>query len=328
MAKKPVILSGIQPSGELHIGNYLGSLKNFVELQNSGKYDCYFFVADLHAMTETYEAGKLAERVKNLVADYLAAGLDPKKSTIFVQSQVPGHTELAWVFNTLMPMAEVERMTQYKDKAARQKANINVGLFDYPVLQAADILLYHGEKVPVGQDQIQHVELTRLAARKFNQKYKANYFKEPEVLLTNVPKVMSLLEPEKKMSKSLGPNHYIGINDSPELIKKKLSRAVSDMGDGQSAGGINLLMLLENFSHPDTVKYFFKQKEAGQIKFGELKAQLADDIANYFAPFREKRTKLEKDQKYLNKVIKQGAETASEVAEETMAEVKKIVGLI
>ncbi|MCX6741144.1 MAG: tryptophan--tRNA ligase, partial [Candidatus Parcubacteria bacterium] len=300
MNRKPIILSGIQPSGELHVGNYLGAMKNHIELQNSGKYDCYFFVADLHALTEGPKAADLLVRTRNLVADYLAAGLDPKKSTIFVQSLIPEHTELAWIFNTLLPIAELERMTQYKDKSARQKANINAGLFDYPVLQAADILLYHGSLVPVGQDQVQHVELTRLAARKFNQKY-GDYFAEPKPLLTNVPKVMSLLEPEKKMSKSLGQNHYIGINDEPEVIKKKLSRAVSDNGKGDSDGGRNLLMLLENFSHPDTVKYFFAQKEQGKIKFGELKAQLADDIATYFKPFREQRRKLEKDQKYLDK---------------------------
>jgi tryptophanyl-tRNA synthetase len=324
---KPVILSGIQPSGELHVGNYLGSLKNFIDLQNSGKYQCYFFVADLHAMTENYSPKELAERARGVVVDYLASGLDPQKVTIFIQSLVPGHTELAWIFNTLLPIAELERMTQYKDKASRQKKNINVGLFDYPVLQAADILLYHSRYVPVGQDQVQHVELTRLAARKFNQKY-GNYFSEPEALLTNAPKVMSLLEPEKKMSKSLGVNHYLGINDEPEVIKKKLSRAVSDEGHGHSAGGINLLLLLESFSHADTVKYFFKQKEEKKIKFGELKAQLADDIASYFAPFREKRKKLVVNQRYIDQVIQEGSIRAAQVAAKTMAEVRGKVGLI
>ncbi|MFA6534020.1 MAG: tryptophan--tRNA ligase [Patescibacteria group bacterium] len=341
---KPVILSGIQPSGELHVGNFLGSLRNFVELQNSGQYDCYFFVADLHAITENPKPEDLKVRTRNLVADYIAAGLDPKKSTIFVQSQITGHTELAWIFNTLMPMAELERMTQYKDKISilvhksvdEGKGLLqslvafgkgNVGLFDYPVLQAADILLYHGQKVPVGQDQVQHVELTRLAARKFNQKY-GKYFAEPEPLLTNTPRVMSLLEPTKKMSKSLGAGHYIGINDSPEVIKKKLGRAVSDSGDGESAGGTNLLLLLEEFAHPEAIEYFFKQKEEKKIKFGELKSQLADAIGVYFEEFREKRQALATDQKYIAGVMKDGAARAQKVADRTMAEVRKLVGLI
>ncbi|MFA5359184.1 MAG: tryptophan--tRNA ligase [Patescibacteria group bacterium] len=325
---KPIIVSGIQPSGELHVGNYLGSLKNFVELQNSSKYQCFFFIADYHAMTENSDPEQLRARSRGLIMDYLAAGIDPSKSTIFLQSQVTGHTELAWIFNTLLPVAELERMTQFKDKAARQKANINMGLFDYPVLQAADILLYHALAVPVGQDQVQHVELTRLAARKFNQKYKTDYFAEPKEVLTNTPKIMSLLTPEKKMSKSLGENHCIGINDDPEVIKKKLSRAVSDEGSGESVGGTNLLLLLENFSHPDTVEYFFKQKEQKKIKFGEFKAQLADDIANYFKDFRDRRKKLEKDSKYVDKVMTEGAATAQKIASQTMAEVREIVGLV
>jgi len=327
MVKKPIIVSGIQPSGELHIGNYLGSLKNFIELQNSGKYDCYFFVADLHAMTENYKQEELKMRTRGLVMDYLAAGLDPDRSTIFIQSEVPGHTELAWIFNTLTPMAELERMTQYKDKALRQKKNINIGLFDYPVLQAADILIYRADFVPVGQDQVQHVELTRNVARWFNKKY-GEYFKEPKALLTSVPKVMSLLEPEKKMSKSLGPNHYIGINDEPEVIGKKLKKAVSDEGSGKSAGGINLLLLLENFAHPEAVEYFFRQKEEKKIKFGELKDQLADSLAVYFEPFREKRKALAEDKKYVDRVIKEGTIKASAVSSKTLIEVKKIVGLI
>ncbi|MFA5076062.1 MAG: tryptophan--tRNA ligase [Patescibacteria group bacterium] len=327
MAKKPIILSGIQPSGELHIGNYLGSLKNFVELQNSGDYDCYFFVADLHAMTENYNPLELAKKTRGVVLDYLAAGLDPKKSTIFIQSQVVGHTELAWIFNTLSPMGELERMTQYKDKAARQKENVNVGLFVYPVLQAADILMYHGELVPVGYDQLQHVELTRSEARWFNNKY-GQTFIEPKPLLTKTPKIMSLLDPEKKMSKSLGPGHYIGINESPVEIKQKLKRAVSDEGHGNSAGGKNLLLLLENFSPKEIVSHFQTQQKQGQIKFGELKERLADDIANYFAPFRDKRQELEKDKKQVDLVISGGNKKAQVVADKTIIEVKKKVGLI
>jgi len=327
MSPRPVILSGIQPSGELHLGNYLGSLKNFVELQNSGQYDCYFFVADLHAMTENYKPQELAARTRGVMMDYLAAGLNPKKSTLFVQSLVDGHTELTWIFNTLMPIGELERMTQYKDKAARQKANINAGLFDYPVLQAADILIYHPKYVPVGDDQVQHVELTRKVARLFNKKY-GQYFIEPEVLLTKAPRIMSLLDPEKKMSKSLGSAHYIGIAEEPEVISEKLKKAVSDEGHGNSPGGTNLLLLLENFAHPEAVEYFFKQKESKEIKFDELKEQLADAIANYFEDFREQRKKLAQDEKYINKIISQGSAKAEEVAARTIKEVRERVGLV
>jgi len=327
MSPRPVILSGIQPSGELHLGNYLGSLKNFVELQNSGQYDCYFFVADLHAMTENYKPQELAARTRGVMMDYLAAGLNPKKSTLFVQSLVDGHTELTWIFNTLMPIGELERMTQYKDKAARQKANINAGLFDYPVLQAADILIYHPKYVPVGDDQVQHVELTRKVARLFNKKY-GQYFIEPEVLLTKAPRIMSLLDPEKKMSKSLGSAHYIGIAEEPEVISEKLKKAVSDEGHGNSPGGTNLLLLLENFAHPEAVEYFIKQKESKEIKFDELKEQLADAIANYFEDFREQRKKLAQDEKYINKIISQGSAKAEEVAARTIKEVRERVGLV
>ncbi|HTL39309.1 MAG TPA: tryptophan--tRNA ligase, partial [Methylomirabilota bacterium] len=167
---KDIIVSGIQPTGELHIGNYLGSLKNFVELQET--HDCFFFVADLHALTgEIKSADELSKNIRSLIVTFLAAGLDPKKSTIFLQSQVPAHAELAWIFNTITPIGELERMIQYKDKAARQSTNINVGLLDYPVLQAADILLYKPTHVPVGQDQMQHLELTNTIARKFNNKF-------------------------------------------------------------------------------------------------------------------------------------------------------------
>ena len=175
---KPVIVSGIQPTGLLHIGNYLGALKNWVDLQNSGKYDCFFFLADYHSITENYSPAEKKEQIFNLVCDYLASGLDPKKSTIFVQSQIPECTELAWIFNTLTPIGELERMTQFKDKSNKQVKNINAGLLTYPILQAADILIYHGEFVPVGQDQVQHLELAHDTVKWFNNKYATEYFKD------------------------------------------------------------------------------------------------------------------------------------------------------
>lgn len=260
----------------------------------------------------------------NLALDMLAAGLDPDKCTIAIQSQICEHAELAWIFNTITPMAFLERMTQYKDKALAQKQNVNVGLFDYPVLQAADILIYKADLVPVGQDQVQHVELTRNIARFFNNKF-GKTFPESGPILTETPKIMSLIDPTKKMSKSHGPKSYIGINDEPEIIKKKIRKAVTaenmkDLidknklmsikepndaireiminytnkgGENNKAVGVaNLIMLLSKFSEKEHVEYFLKKiRKSGEedIKFSELKEVLAQDISDYFAPFRKKK---------------------------------------
>ncbi|OGY89691.1 MAG: tryptophan--tRNA ligase, partial [Candidatus Komeilibacteria bacterium RIFCSPLOWO2_01_FULL_45_10] len=241
---KKILFSGIQPTGEIHIGNYLGALKNWVELQD--KYRCLYSIVDLHAITIDYHPATYQETILNTAIDLLAIGLDPKKSTIFVQSQVPQHAELCWLFNTLVPIAELERMTQFKDKAAEHKENINAGLFDYPVLQAADILLYKSEMVPVGQDQLQHLELTNTIVRKFNNKF-GKYFEEIKPVINEGARVMSLTNPEKKMSKSLGPNNYIALSDAPEIIRKKIMSAVTDTGptaSAMSAGVKNLFDLL------------------------------------------------------------------------------------
>lgn len=198
---KPVLVSGIQPTGRLHIGNYLGALKQFVDLQNSAKYQTYFFLADLHSLTEDYSPKEKAKQVLELTADFLAAGLKPNKSVIFQQSQIPAHSELAWIFQTVTPLGEAERMTQFKDKAARQKENINLGLLTYPTLMAVDILIYSPDVVPVGDDQSQHLEFTRTLARRFNKKFGAT-FREPKGLFTHASRIMSLKDPSKKMSKS------------------------------------------------------------------------------------------------------------------------------
>lgn len=310
---KQIVLSGIQPSGQLHIGNYLGSIRNWLELQD--KYECYFFIADYHSITEDYDPKEKREQIYNLMADYLAAGLDPKKCTLFIQSDVQECTELAWIFNTITPVSELERMTQFKDKSERQKKNINMGLFDYPVLQAADILMYKTEKVPVGQDQVQHVELTRKIARWFNIKF-GDTFPEPESLLTETPKIMSLQEPEKKMSKSLGPKHYISINEEPESIKDKLKKAVAD------EKGLKNLYSLAMIFIPNFNAENYKNNNL------KLKQDLAEAIAKYFTDFRKKRKKLEKDKKYLEKVMETGAKKAQKEAQKTMAEVKEKIGLI
>ncbi|MBU3965192.1 tryptophan--tRNA ligase [Patescibacteria group bacterium] len=375
------VFSAIQPTGELHIGNYLGALKNFVELQN--RYECFFFIADYHSITENYNPKEKSKQILNLAMDFLAAGLDPKKCVIAVQSDICEHTELAWIFNTITPMGLLERMTQYKDKAARQKQNINVGLFDYPVLMAADILIYKTGLVPVGQDQIQHLELSRNIAHLFNNKF-GETFPEPKPILTETPKIMSLTDPTKKMSKSLGPKSYIGINDSPEMIKEKIKGAVTatdikeliDIGiidckinkkgefsfsflidkafeneletakkEGASVsmkfkgkeftgkelimahGVANLYILLNNFGTNDHKKYFYNMFEKQDIKFSELKETLAQDIADYFAPFRAKRKELEAKPEYVKKVLADGAARAKRIASETMREVKEKIGL-
>ena len=324
---KQIVLSGVQPSGELHIGNYLAALKNFVKLQD--KYQCYFFLATYHSITENYQPKEKKQQILDLTIDFLAVGLDPDKCVIFNQTDLPQCTELAWIFNTITPISELERMTQFKDKAARQEKNINMGLLAYPVLQAADILLYHPAYIPVGQDQVQHVELTRKIARLFNNKF-GQYFTEPKPLLTKVPKVMSLLEPDKKMSKSAGPKHYIAINDSPEVIKNKLKSAVTGTGKETSlpAGGQNLITLLEEFGTQTEIKYFKEQVKNKDVKYAELKQALAEAISQYFAPYREKRQELEKKPEYIEKILKQGAAKARKTAQKTLDQVKKLIGVL
>lgn len=313
--KKQTVVSGTQPSGELHIGNYLGALRNWLSIQNSGKYDCVFFIADYHSLTENYDPQKKKEQVFNLVVDYLAVGLDPNKSIIFIQSQVPECTELAWIFNTVTPIVELERMTQFKDKSGRQLKNINMGLFDYPVLQAADILLYGGELVPVGEDQIQHIELTRDVARWFNNKYKTKYFKEAKPLLTKSARIMSLADPEKKMSKSLGEKHWLGIDESQEKILDKVKKAVSN-----DQGIVNLKAIYEAFASD-------MNGDFNQDRMGETKEIIAQGIYNHFEVFRNKKQELIQNPDYVNKVLSDGQMKAREIAIKTITEVKEIIGL-
>ncbi len=320
------VFSAIQPSGELHIGNYLGALKNFVEMQNN--YECFFFIADYHSITENYDPKEKPRQIMNLALDFLAAGLDPEKCVIAKQSDICEHTELVWIFNTITPMGLLERMTQYKDKAQRQDKNINVGLFNYPVLQAADILIYKAGLVPIGQDQVQHLELSRNIVNYFNNKF-GETFQEPEPLLTETPKIMSLIDPTKKMSKSHGPKSYIGINDSPETIKEKMKKAVTDIGTSGkiTPAAENLFLLLKILGKPGHYEEFFAEHKKGTIKYSQLKEVLADDIIQYFAPFRANRKELEAKPEYVKKVLAEGADRARKIARETMKEVKEKIGL-
>ena len=318
------LFSGIQPTGEIHLGNYLGALKNWVDLQN--KYNCFFSIVDLHAITIDYNPKEYQEKITNTASDLLAIGLDPKKCILFVQSHIPEHTELCWFFNTLTPMAELERMTQFKDKSKQHKKNINTGLFDYPVLQAADILLYHGQVVPVGEDQLQHLELTNKIARKFNNKF-GNHFQEIEASVTKGARIMSLTEPTKKMSKSLGPNNYIALSDSAEQVKKKVMKAVTDTGQGEASPGVkNLMLILELLAEPKVFQKFQKDLKNKTIKYSELKTELAEVISHFLKPIQARKKELSK--KEVQKILEAGAKKARQVAQKNLAEIKKKMGLI
>lgn len=347
--KHKTVVSGIQPSGASHIGNFAGSFSNWLKLQEDKSLRRLFFIADYHSITENYDPEAKRAQVMDMAMDLLAVGLDPKKSTIFVQSEVPEHTELCWIFNTVTPVSFLERMTQFKDKSAHQALNVNMGLFDYPVLQAADILLYKGDSVPVGRDQIQHVELTRDIARFFNNKY-GETFPEAQPLLTETPKIRSLTEPLKKMSKSLGEKNLIALADTPEIIEEKLKRAVTETTGivklseedlerrlalpdlpretieelrGQS-GVWSLLTLVKVFGKPHEADRILA---AQPIKYGELKKLAALRISEYFAPFRAKRQALAKNPKKIRAILDAGAKKARSEAKKTMAEVRKKIGL-
>ncbi len=324
---KPTVLSGIQPSGRLHIGNYLGALKNFVDLQNAGQYDCHFCIVDLHSLTEKFTPEEKTQQIIELAATFLAAGLDPEKSILFIQSHVAAHTQLTWILNTITPMGELERMTQYKDKSGRMEAN--AGLFDYPVLQVADIILYNATVVPVGDDQDQHLELTRTLARKFNNRFGPTFI-EPKALHTAIPRLMSLDDPTKKMSKSM-PSGCLFLDDEPEVIKKKIMSAVTDSGsevkfdEANKPGVSNLLLIMSATSGKPVADL---EKEFAGKKYGEFKAALADQIANYLAPIRERKAQLMKSPEKVLAVFKQGSEKANKIASAKLAEVYKKIGLI
>jgi len=322
------VLSGIQPSGELHIGNYFGAIKTWVELQE--KNECVFFIADFHAMTEPFLPYKLKKNVIETVINYLALGVDPKRCIIFQQSKVPGHTELGWILNCLTPIGELERMTEFKEKAELFRKNINAGLLTYPVLQAADILLYQTDIVPVGKDQKQHIELARTIARKFNSRF-GKTFKEPEALiLEHRGKIMSLNKPLKKMSKSLGPESYLGIFESPKTIKDKIKRAVTDPGkeiksSAEKPGITNLINIYSLFSEK-TIEEVEEEFQGRGYEY--FKDSLAAVVLKKLEPFQRKRKELQHQPRYIEKILEEGAKRAKIIAEETMEEVKKRTGLI
>jgi len=323
------IFSGVRPTGELHIGNYLGAIKQWLELQE--KNECVFCIVDLHGITTPYEPKELQKNILDVAITYLAAGLNPEKCIFFVQSQVKEHSELAWLLGTITPLAELQRMTQFKEKAKKHKEYINAGLLNYPILMAADILLYQTDLVPVGKDQEQHVELARTIARKFNQSF-GQTFKTPEVLLPKIgAKIMSLQNPKKKMSKTDDPRGCLGLFDEPEEIQKKIMSAVTDTGkvikyDPEKKPGIsNLLTIYSLFSEKSIKEIEKKFKGKG---YAEFKKSLAELLINSLEPFRRKRKELILREVYVREILEQGRKRAQIIAQSTLQEVRKKMGLI
>ncbi|MFW6018978.1 MAG: tryptophan--tRNA ligase [Bacteroidales bacterium] len=324
------IVSGIRPTGNLHLGNYFGAVKNFLRLQE--EHNCYFFIADYHSLTTHPTPGDLTESVKNVLVEYLACGLDPEKATIYLQSDVQEVAELYLLLNMNAYMGELQRVASFKEKARRQPQNINAGLLTYPVLMAADILLHHASKVPVGQDQQQHLEMTRTFARRFNNMYKVDYFPEPEAYNfgDNLIKVPGL-DGSGKMGKSETGNNAIFLADDLKKTRKKIMRAVTDAGPTQKnqekpQAIQNLFKLMSIVSASDTVTYFDEQYTNCTIRYGDLKKQLAEDIVSFIEPIKQNIDELHKNDEYLNKVFKQGAERAKDNAEKTIRDVRKIIG--
>jgi len=332
---KPILISGIQPTGKLHLGNYLGALKNFVKLQNSGKYQCYFFIADLHSLTEDFNPKQKPIQIKDLIADYLAAGINPKKSIIFAQSAIPAHSELAWILDTITSLGELRRMTQFKEKSESAPQNINVGLFTYPTLMAADILLYDAAFVPVGEDQLQHLELTRALARKLNAKFPARAgggktLLEPKALITSVPRLMSLDDPTKKMSKSRSAG-CLFLDDSPAIIKAKIMRATTDSGkeikyNEKNKPGISNLLLIYSALSNKSVKTIEKIYEGKG--YAEFKKDVARVVVKALAPFQKKKKELVKKPILIKRVLAAGNKKANTVASKKILEIKKKIGLL
>ncbi|WP_334021527.1 tryptophan--tRNA ligase [Alteromonas sp. S015] len=332
MSNKPVVLSGCQPSGQLTLGNYMGALKQWVSMQDD--HDCLYMIVDLHAITVRQDPKQLAEACLDGLSLYLACGIDPQKSTLFLQSHVPEHAQLSWVLNCYAQMGELNRMTQFKDKSAKNENNINVGLYSYPVLQAADILLYQADKVPVGEDQKQHLELTRDIATRVNNLY-GDVFRLPDPYIPEFgARIMSLQEPEKKMSKSdNNPNNFIGLLEEPKKLAKKIKRAVTDSDEQaniyfnptEKPGVSNLLTLL-SLATGKPIKEL--EPEYTDKMYGHLKGDVADAVVALLEPIQARYAEIRADRAYLDDVMRQGAEKASARAADTLAKVYKAVGFI
>jgi tryptophanyl-tRNA synthetase len=324
------VLSGIRSTGNLHLGNYFGAIRNFIRMQHQHK--CYFFIADYHSLTTHPTPENLHNNVKQVLVEYLAAGLDPEVATLYVQSDVPEVAELYLLLNMNAYMGELERCTTFKDKARNQPNNVNAGLLTYPVLMAADIIIHKATKVPVGKDQEQHLEMARTFANRFNRLYNVNYFIEPVAYnfgddLIKIPG----LDGSTKMGKSEGEGNAVFLADEPAVIRKKVMRAVTDAGpqtpNQPKAQPIeNLFNIMKVVSTEDTLKHFEDTYNNCSIRYGDMKKQLAEDIIAFTTPLREKILEFAADNDYLSKVAKMGAEKARESAAKTVKEVREIIG--
>jgi tryptophanyl-tRNA synthetase len=325
-----IVVSGIRPTGNLHLGNYFGALKSFIRMQEEDQ--CFFFIADYHSLTTHPAPADLHGNVRNVLVEFLACGIDPEKATIYIQSDLPETAELYLLLNMNAYVGELQRCTSFKEKIRQQPQNINAGLLTYPTLMAADIIIHKANKVPVGKDQEQHMEMTRTFANRFNRLYHVNYFPEPVAysLEENLVKIPGL-DGSLKMSKSENENSAIFLADPPEVIRKKVMRAVTDAGptkmkQPKTQAIDNLFSLMKALSPPETYAYFSDLYDSCQISYGDMKKQLAEDVIIFTKPFREKIKELEDDKNYLKKVVENGAEKARTSARRTLREVREIIG--
>jgi len=327
MMRTNLIFSGIQPTGTLHIGNYFGAVRNWVDLQET--HPCVISIVDYHAITIEIPAETLRQASRNMALDLLACGIDPEKTILFAQSGVPAHTELAWILGCVTSYGDLSRMTQFKDKSENRDF-VSAGLFTYPVLQAADILLYRAVGVPVGEDQIQHLELSRRVARRFNSRY-GEFFPEPQPLVGEAARIMSLADPERKMSKSAGETHYIGVMEAESSIRKKVRSAVTDTGltpgAEMSPGVSNLFQILGITGCTDTAKELRTQFEEGTLMYSTLKNAVLDALMDTLRPIQKRRAELESSGD-VEKILARGAQRAQEIASETMRSVRRMVGFL
>ncbi len=328
--KKPTVLSGIRPTGFLHLGNYFGAVRNFVRMQDD--FNCFFFIADIHSLTTHPTPENLQSGVKQVLAEYLACGIDPEKATIYIQSDVPEVTELYAFLNMNAYLGELERTTSFKEKARQQPDNVNAGLLTYPVLMAADIIIHKANYVPVGKDQEQNLEMARKFAKRFNRMYGKKVFPTPRPYTFDGKDMIKVpgLDGSGKMGKSEG--NAINLYDDPKEIRKKVMRAVTDSGptemNQQKPEPIqNLFTLLDIVSKPDVAAHFNELYNKCEIRYGDMKKQLADDIISYTEPIRNRIIEILEDDAYLAKVARMGAEKARESASRTLAEVKEVIGI-
>ncbi|HRI58760.1 MAG TPA: tryptophan--tRNA ligase [Saprospiraceae bacterium] len=328
------VLSGIQPTGDLHLGNYFGAVQNWVRLQD--EYHCTYGVVNYHSMTMPYKAEALRENTWNMVFCLLACGIKPEN--VFIQSLVPEHVELSWVLSCVTSTGELSRMTQFKDKSNQLEeksgadAFVSAGLFFYPVLQAADILIYHADYVPVGKDQQQHLELSRDIAQRFNHQFGKEYFRHPEPLFTETPKILSPADPTKKMSKSLGEKHYINLFGEEDRVRKQIKSAVTDTGDtpaGQMSPGVqNLFELLRACGNMAAHDALMADYQAGALKYSTLKEEVAETVVALVNPFRDRLAALQADKKTVKAQIQESSAEIRKRAQQTMKEVRELTGLV